>query len=118
MRLPQVGGLEIGGHVHHSVDTLLTADRNGYYADFGSVEHLARALRDGYTYTGQYSEFRERGHGAPPSGIPPERHLDSTDERWDGPGGQGPDSLAPGDEVKVPLAASSFVLYLRGPAHA
>jgi maltooligosyltrehalose trehalohydrolase len=53
---------------HHSVHTLLTGERSGYYEDFGDIEHLAGTLRQGWYYTGQYSRHRRRGHGnRPPS---------------------------------------------------
>ena len=48
---------------HHAMHGILTGERNGYYEDFGGVEHLARALRDGYVYTGQYSVHRKRNFG-------------------------------------------------------
>ncbi len=55
---------------HHSLHTLLTRETQGYYADFGSVGHLANVLRDGWFYHGQYSGFRRRRHGNSPCGIP------------------------------------------------
>jgi len=51
---------------HHSLHALLTGEKNGYYRDFGGVRDLARAFREGYVYTGQYSEFRKRRHGNRP----------------------------------------------------
>jgi maltooligosyltrehalose trehalohydrolase len=60
---------------HHALRTLLTGDRSGYYADFGDLAHLAKAYQDGYVYTGQYSRFRRRRHGAPTTGIPAKRFV-------------------------------------------
>lgn len=60
---------------HHSIHALLTAERTGYYLDFGSVEHLAETLRRGWAYAGQYSQFRKRRHGNDPQGAPPERFV-------------------------------------------
>ena len=54
---------------HHSAHTLLTKERNGYYADFGTLSHLAATLRDGWYYRGQYSRHRQRKHGNSPHGI-------------------------------------------------
>ena len=51
---------------HHSLHALLTGEKNGYYRDFGGVRDLAKALREGFVYTGQYSEFRKRRHGNRP----------------------------------------------------
>jgi maltooligosyltrehalose trehalohydrolase len=65
---------ERGGHAlhaqwmddfHHAMHTLLTGERHGYYADFGDVASLAKCHRDGYVFTGQYSGYRKRHHGAP-----------------------------------------------------
>ena len=55
---------------HHSLHTLLTRETKGYYADFGSVGHLASVLRHGWYYHGQYSSYRRRQHGNSPCGIP------------------------------------------------
>ncbi len=48
---------------HHAVHALITNERQGYYADFGGVRHLAKALREGYAYSGRYSSFRKKRHG-------------------------------------------------------
>jgi maltooligosyltrehalose trehalohydrolase len=48
---------------HHSLHTLMTGEDNGYYQDFGEMEHLTKALREGFVYSGQYSKFRKRRHG-------------------------------------------------------
>jgi maltooligosyltrehalose trehalohydrolase len=54
---------------HHSVHTLLTGEKNGYYRDFGDISHLVTTLRDGWCYSGQYSAYRQRKHGNSPQGI-------------------------------------------------
>ncbi|OIQ11815.1 malto-oligosyltrehalose trehalohydrolase [Neomoorella thermoacetica] len=51
---------------HHALHALLTGERNGYYRDFGTLGNLARAFREGYVYTGQYSAYRQRRHGRRP----------------------------------------------------
>jgi maltooligosyltrehalose trehalohydrolase len=60
---------------HHALHALLTPERNGYYRDFGQVEHLARAWREGYVYSGQYSTYRKRRHGNSSHGLPSERFV-------------------------------------------
>jgi maltooligosyltrehalose trehalohydrolase len=60
---------------HHSLHTLLTHERNGYYEDFGSLSHLAETLRDGWCYRGQYSRHRGRRHGNSPHGISPSHFV-------------------------------------------
>lgn len=76
-----VRSVELGGYglnaqwsddYHHALHALLTGERQGYYEDFGRVEHLARALAQGYTYAGQYSAYRGARHGAPLGTVPGE----------------------------------------------
>ena len=63
---------EIGGYgldaqwnddFHHAVHTLITGELKGYYEDFGRIEQMEKALREGFVYSGQYSSFRKRKHG-------------------------------------------------------
>ncbi|SDD05837.1 maltooligosyl trehalose hydrolase [Sanguibacter gelidistatuariae] len=51
--------------VHHAVHALLTGERQGYYADFGSPAVLARALTDVFVHDGGWSTFRGRPWGRP-----------------------------------------------------
>jgi maltooligosyltrehalose trehalohydrolase len=51
---------------HHSLHTLLTGERDGYYIGFGRTSDLARTLTTGYLYTGQHSPYRGRKYGATP----------------------------------------------------
>ncbi|MEQ1354317.1 MAG: malto-oligosyltrehalose trehalohydrolase [Candidatus Acidiferrum sp.] len=54
---------------HHSLHSLLTGERAGYYSDFGEVHHLADTMKKGWFYAGQHSNFRRRRHGNDPSGL-------------------------------------------------
>ncbi|MFC0627488.1 malto-oligosyltrehalose trehalohydrolase [Kribbella deserti] len=56
---------------HHSLRTLLTGDRSGYYGDFGSPEVLAKTLTRVFLHDGGYSSFRGKDWGRP---VDPERH--------------------------------------------
>jgi maltooligosyltrehalose trehalohydrolase len=56
---------------HHALHALQTGEKTGYYVDFGSLDHLNVALQCGYVYSGQYSAFRQRRHGAPSIDIRP-----------------------------------------------
>ena len=55
---------------HHALHAVLTGERDGYYADFGALADLAKALREVFVYDGRYSAFRKRRHGRPPVGLP------------------------------------------------
>jgi maltooligosyltrehalose trehalohydrolase len=63
---------ELGGYAldaqwnddfHHALRVLVTGDRGGYYEDFGQLQQLAKAFREGYVYAGEYSAYRRRRHG-------------------------------------------------------
>lgn len=49
---------------HHSLHALLTGERNGYYEDFGRIEQLAKAYKDGFVYSWNYSAHRKRFFGS------------------------------------------------------
>jgi maltooligosyltrehalose trehalohydrolase len=64
---------EVGGYglhtqwtddVHHALHAYLTGERCGYYADYGTLEHLAKAMRDAFVLDGRYSHYRRRRYGA------------------------------------------------------
>jgi maltooligosyltrehalose trehalohydrolase len=55
---------------HHALFTVLCpAERQGYYADFGSLGQLAKAVERTFVYDGIYSTYRKRVHGKPPAGL-------------------------------------------------
>ena len=60
---------------HHALRTLLTGDREGYYAEFGAVADLAKAFHRPHVHDGTYSTFRRRRFGAPADQVPPERFV-------------------------------------------
>jgi maltooligosyltrehalose trehalohydrolase len=49
---------------HHALHSLLTGENQGYYADFGRVDDLATAYRQGFVYDWRYSSYRRRHHGS------------------------------------------------------
>ncbi|MEV0295066.1 malto-oligosyltrehalose trehalohydrolase [Nocardia sp. NPDC050710] len=51
--------------LHHAVHTAVSGERQGYYADFGSLACLAQTLTHGYFHAGTFSSFRRRTHGRP-----------------------------------------------------
>lgn len=54
---------------HHSLHTILTGENEGYYSDYGQIEYIAKAFRQGFVYDGEYSEFRKRRIGNSPEHI-------------------------------------------------
>jgi maltooligosyltrehalose trehalohydrolase len=92
---------------HHALHALVTGEQAGYYEDFGRLEHVARALRDGYVYTGQYSTHRKRPHGRALAGIPPSRllgYLQTHDQVGNRAQGDRITHLAPFGRVQVAVA--------------
>ena len=66
---PDAGGYGLDAQwsddFHHALHAFLTGESQGYYADFGRLAHVARALERGYVYEGGYSHYRGRCHGRP-----------------------------------------------------
>jgi maltooligosyltrehalose trehalohydrolase len=60
---------------HHSLHTLLTREKTGYYESFGAIEHLAKAYTSGFVYSGQYSPYRERRYGNSSLDVPARRFV-------------------------------------------
>jgi maltooligosyltrehalose trehalohydrolase len=79
VRPPELGGYGIDAQwsddFHHALHCVLTGERNGYYAAFGSLGDLAKALQRVFIYDGRYSVFRKRRHGKRPVGLSGNRFL-------------------------------------------
>ena len=60
---------------HHCLRTLLTGERRGYYRDYGEFAQLAKAYREGFVYSGEYSEYRRRRHGSSSRDIAARRFV-------------------------------------------
>jgi maltooligosyltrehalose trehalohydrolase len=73
VRPPELGGYGLGAQwsddFHHALHAVLTGERAGYYADFGALADLAKALTGAFVYDGRYSHFRGRRHGRPATGL-------------------------------------------------
>ncbi|OBF79705.1 malto-oligosyltrehalose trehalohydrolase [Mycobacterium sp. 852002-51163_SCH5372311] len=61
--------------IHHAVHTAVSGERQGYYADFGSLATLGQTLRHGFFHAGTYSSFRRRRHGRPLTSDVPATRL-------------------------------------------
>ena len=55
---------------HHALHAALTRERNGYYEDFGSLDLVGKALRQGWVYDGQLSVHRQKTRGTKASDLP------------------------------------------------
>jgi maltooligosyltrehalose trehalohydrolase len=60
---------------HHAVRTLVSDEREGYYAEFGKVADLAKAFERPFVHDGGYSSFRRMRFGAPAPDRPPHQFV-------------------------------------------
>ncbi len=60
---------------HHSLHTLLTNSKWGYFVDFGEIGQLAKSISDGFVYDGSYSNYRKRNFGSSSTSIPAEQFV-------------------------------------------
>ncbi|MEX2176083.1 MAG: malto-oligosyltrehalose trehalohydrolase [Pirellulaceae bacterium] len=79
LRSRQRGGFALaaqwGDDFHHAVHACLTGERHGYYEDFGRADQLAHTFEHPFVFTGQYSLYRDRRHGAPSDDLPGDRFV-------------------------------------------
>lgn len=75
----EAGGLGLdaqwNGDFHHALHALLTGERAGYYADFGSLAALAKCLEQTFVLDGQHSAYRGRRHGQSAAHLPRDRFV-------------------------------------------
>ncbi len=80
VRSPAQGGLGLDGvwadDFHHQMRRAFAGDNEGYYADYtGSMEDLARTLRQGWFYEGQVSQVHGHPRGTPGKDAEPWRFV-------------------------------------------
>jgi maltooligosyltrehalose trehalohydrolase len=115
LRAPESGGYGLDSHwnddFHHALHTLLTGEETGYYLDFGLLEQLAKAWREGFVYSGEYSRFRRRRHGSCSKEIAAQRWVvfaQNHDQVGNRPGGDRLGQLVSLEAAK--LAAGAVLL--------
>jgi maltooligosyltrehalose trehalohydrolase len=109
------GGYGLAGQwsddFHHALHVLLTGERGGYYADFGSLAQLGKAYTDGFVYDGIYSGYRGQVHGTPTRDLPAERFVVCTQNHDQvGNRAQGERLSALVDFERLKLAAVALLL--------
>jgi len=60
---------------HHALHAYLTKRTNSYFADFGTLKDIAKAIEDGFVNNGRYSSFRKRKHGNSSAKRPAEQFV-------------------------------------------
>jgi maltooligosyltrehalose trehalohydrolase len=71
---PEKGGFGLDAQwcddFHHCLHRLVTGEEGGYYAAFGGIEKFAKAYRDGFVYSWDYSPVRHRRYGSDSADVP------------------------------------------------
>ena len=95
---------------HHVMRVLLAGQTDGYYEDYATdpIDHLGRALTEGFSYQGQESKHRPGMFRGTPSGhLPPlafVNFLQNHDQVGNAPYGQRLSRLAPPEAVRLGAA--------------
>ncbi len=115
IRTRELGGCGLDAHwnedFHHALHTLLTGEKDGYYQDFGELGQMAKGFREGFIYSGEYSEYRQRRHGSSSRGLPARRFIvfsQNHDQVGNRPRGERLTQLLSFEALK--LAAGAIVL--------
>jgi maltooligosyltrehalose trehalohydrolase len=79
VRAQELGGFGLDAQwtddFHHAVHVALTSERQGYFADFGGVGPVAKALAERFVNDGRYSPYRRRRYGRPAADLPNDRFV-------------------------------------------
>ena len=122
IRPPEAGGWGCDAQYcrdfHHSLHGALTGERTGQYSDFAGLRDLARAYREAFVYTGQYSARHGRRYGRSAAGRPASQFLvfaQEHDEAGNRPLGERLSVLADPEALKLAagaVALSPFIPFL------
>jgi maltooligosyltrehalose trehalohydrolase len=99
---------------HHVVHVALTGEKDGYYADFGSMSAIAKVITKAFFHDGTFSSFRGRDHGRPVDPVTPSWRFVGYAQDHDQVGNR-----AIGDRLTAQLSTAELsiaaVLVLTGP---
>jgi maltooligosyltrehalose trehalohydrolase len=112
---PDAGGLGLDAmwldDFHHALYVLLHPEGKARYADYGTMEQLAKAYTDGFVHSGEYVKARKRRHGASSAGLPGDRFVafnQNHDQVGNRPAGERLSVLV--DFRRLKLAAAALLL--------
>jgi len=60
---------------HHSLRTIISGEKDGYYCDFGYIEQLAKSYEQGFVYDWKYSRYRKKFYGISSKHIHPKQFV-------------------------------------------
>lgn len=99
--------------LQQAIHALLVGERNGFYADFGKVEHVAQAFCRGVVLDGRWSRFRQQRWGRPGQ-IPPLARQVSFVQNHDRVGNRG-DGARLASLLSPPAHRAALALHLLAP---
>ncbi len=119
VRPTQQGGYQLDAQwsddFHHALHARLTDETIGYYSDFASLDTLAAAIKNRFTYDGKYSPFRRRQHGNSATDVPSYRFVvcnQNHDQVGNRMMGDRFSTLIPFDGLKLAAGATLLSPYL------
>lgn len=60
---------------HHSLHSILTGEQRGIFEDYGGIEHMDKALSEGFVYSWDYSRHRKQHFGSSSLKVPARRFI-------------------------------------------
>jgi maltooligosyltrehalose trehalohydrolase len=96
---------------HHALYTLVHEEGRKFYEDFGSMQQLAKAFKEGFVHSGEYVKFRKKKFGVSSAGISGNKFvvfIDNHDQAGNRATGNCLASLISFEEIK--LASAVYML--------
>jgi maltooligosyltrehalose trehalohydrolase len=109
---PSIGGYGFTAQwlddFHHALYVLLDRKGKDRYEDFGLIEQLAKAYKEGFVHSGQYVKFRKRKFGISSAAVPGDKFVvfvSNHDQIGNRPNGERLSVLVNFDRLKLAVAA-------------
>jgi maltooligosyltrehalose trehalohydrolase len=96
---------------HHALYKLINNNDPDRYYDFGSIEQMAKAYKEGFVHSGQWVKFRKRKYGSSSAGVSGDKFIAfnvNHDQAGNRAGGERLCMLV--DHQRVKLAAAALLL--------
>jgi maltooligosyltrehalose trehalohydrolase len=100
---------------HHALYVLIHPEGKERYEDFGRIEQLEKAYKDGFVHSGEFVKFRKRKHGASSAGMPGNRFIafnQNHDQIGNRVNGERLSQLVGFDQLKIASAALFMAPYI------
>jgi maltooligosyltrehalose trehalohydrolase len=116
---PELGGFGFTAQwlddFHHALYALIDKEGKKLYFDFGRLDQLTKAYKDGFVHSGEYVTFRKKKFGASSAGISGDRFVtftDNHDQAGNRATGSCLSSILPFEKIKMASAAYLLSPYI------